>query len=224
MRVRLVARQRAVGLEPAVAQRAAERRAQDSRTRVDALDVDHRPSAGRDSRCWAGQRPGGEAHGRGRSVEARGERGDQPGRQRAAAARRACAAISAEHQLQRHSCWPASQRMNASASCAISKRQIAVVGAGVELHRRREAAQQRRHRLAAGTRKVKRCVGLAQLQDARRCPWARSRPRAAAAAARRRADQAHADRDMAAAASRAGPASPDVVWLISSVRPERAGS
>ena len=64
--------------------------------------------------------------------------------------------------------WPASQRLKASLSCISSTRRSASAQRVVELHRRREAAQQRRHRLFVDVDEREAVAHVRQHQHARR--------------------------------------------------------
>ena len=163
--IRLVALQRAIGLEPRVAEPLAERRAQELAHGVDAVDVDLGHLLGDVGLGWQDQRLGDELMVQGGLVQRVCERVDQPVVQ----AQRPPGAVlgnQSEHQLQ----GIALARFPAHEGIGIvrhEKAPVGVLGVALENDRRREAAQQGWHRSLRDIGKREALLGFAQLQDAR---------------------------------------------------------
>ncbi len=157
--------QRAIGLEPRVAEPLAERRAEEFADLVDAVDVDLGHLLGDVGLGWQRQRLGDELMVQGGLVESVCERVDQPVVQ----AQRPPGAVlgnQSEHQLQ----GIALARFPAHEGIGVvrhEKAPVGVLGVALENDRRREAAQQGRHRSLWHVGKREALLGLAQLQDAR---------------------------------------------------------
>ena len=114
---------------------------------ADALDVDHRHLLAEIAAAGQRQRAGGEGRILGGAVEDGGEGGDQARVERPRPRRpRRARGPGARSTLQRQALAgvPAGEGV---LSCGHQHGQLVVAVAGVELHRGREAAQQRRHRL-----------------------------------------------------------------------------